>query len=100
MWCFSGQDSCEGTSYFGNSRLDFLKSYGDFTDGVPSPDVIARVMGKINPKEMQRAFIDWMNDCHELTKSEVITIDDKAVRGSYNKSRGQSAIHIVNAIAT
>lgn len=49
---------------------------------------------------MQRAFIDLMKDCHELTKGEVITIDGKAVRGSYDKSRGQSAIHMVIAIAT
>lgn len=54
----------------------------------------------INPKEMQRAFIDWMNDCHELTKGEVIAIDGKTVQGSYNKSSGQSAIHMVNAFAT
>lgn len=46
----SGQYSCEGISDFGNTRLDFLKSYDDFTDCVPSPDTIPRVMGMINLK--------------------------------------------------
>ncbi|CAH1547093.1 hypothetical protein VHARVF571_90145 [Vibrio harveyi] len=47
---------------------------------------------------MQRAFINWMKDCHEITEGEVIAIDGKTVRGSYNKSEERSAIHMVNAL--
>ncbi|MEZ9631454.1 ISAs1 family transposase [Vibrio breoganii] len=96
----SGQDTWEGISDFGSIRLDFLKSYGDFENDIPSADTIARVMGMISPKAMQQAFIDWMRDCHELTEGEVIAIDGKTVRGSYSKSKERSAIHMVNAFAT
>ena len=96
----SGQDSWEGISDFGKMRLSFLKHYGDFDTGIPSADTIARVMGMISPKAMQRAFVEWMKECHKLTDGEVIAIDGKTVRGSYDKSRGQSAIHMVNAFAT
>ncbi len=41
-----------------------------------------------------------MKDCTELTKGEVIAIDGKTVRGSYDDSRGLGAIHMVNAFAT
>jgi hypothetical protein len=37
-----------------------------------------------------------MKDCTELTKGEVIAIDGKTVRGSYDDSRGLGAIHMVN----
>lgn len=96
----SGQDTWEGISDFGKMRLNFLKHYGDFETGIPSADTIARVMGMISPKAMQRAFVEWMKECHKLTDGEVIAIDGKTVRGSYDKFRGQSAIHMVNAFAT
>lgn len=57
-------------------------------------------MGMISPKSLQEAFIKWMKACHELTAGEVIAIDGKTVRGSYNKARDQQAIHMVNAFAT
>ncbi|MFA0254823.1 ISAs1 family transposase [Vibrio breoganii] len=96
----SGQDTWEGISDFGKLRLDFLREYGDFEQGIPSADTIARVLGMVNPNAMQRAFIEWMNACHDVTQGEVIAIDGKTVRGSYDKSKGRSAIHMVNAFAT
>jgi len=96
----SGQDTWEGICDSGQFRLEFLKRYGDFSDGIPSADTIARVMGMISPKSLQEAFIKWMKACHELTDGEVIAIDGKTVKGSYNKSKDQQAIHMVNAFAT
>ncbi|EGR0202218.1 ISAs1 family transposase [Vibrio parahaemolyticus] len=96
----SGFDTWEGISDFGESRIDFLTSLGDFKNGIPSSDTIARVMGMVNPTAMQKAFISWMKDCHQLTEGEVVAIDGKTVRGSYNKSEERSAIHMVNAFAT
>ncbi|EKO3580764.1 ISAs1 family transposase, partial [Vibrio metschnikovii] len=96
----SGFDTWEGICDFGESRTDFLKSLGDFENGIPSSDTIARVMGMVSPSAMQKAFISWMKDCHQITDGEVVAIDGKTVRGSYNKSEERSAIHMVNAFAT
>lgn len=41
-----------------------------------------------------------MKDCHQITDGEVVAIDGKTVRSSYNKSEECSAIHMVNAFAT
>lgn len=54
----------------------------------------------INPTRLQKCFIEWMKDCCKLTKGEVVAIDGKTVRGSYDNSRGLVAIHMVNAFAT
>jgi predicted transposase YbfD/YdcC len=51
----------------------------------------------INPKQFQSCFIAWMNDCHRSTKGEVIAIDGKTVRGSYNKSNKRGAIKVFSA---
>ena len=38
-----------------------------------------------------------MRDCHSATKGNVIAIDGKTVRGSYDKSNKRGAIHMVSA---
>lgn len=96
----SGHDGWDGIIDFGNARLDFLKRYGHFEAGIPSADTLSRVMGMINPVALQRSFIAWMKDCHTLTDGEVIAIDGKTLRGSYDRSKGKGTIHMVNAFAT
>ncbi|EGR1137016.1 ISAs1-like element IS1358 family transposase [Vibrio cholerae] len=96
----SGHDGWDGIIDFGNARLDFLKRYGHFEAGIPSADTLSRVMGMMNPVALQRSFIAWMKDCHTLTDGEVIAIDGKTLRGSYDRSKGKGTIHMVNAFAT
>ncbi len=55
----SGQDGWKCIYHFGESRIDFLKRFGDFSGGLPSPSTIARVMGMINPAQWQNCFIEW-----------------------------------------
>ncbi|CAH8242584.1 transposase [Vibrio aestuarianus] len=91
----SGQDDWKAISLYGEAKLDFLKRFGDFSQGVPSTSTIARTMGMISASRLQKCFIEWMKDCCELTKGEVVAIDGKTVRGSYDDSRGLGAIHMV-----
>lgn len=41
-----------------------------------------------------------MTDCHEETAGDVIAIDGKTVRRSFDKSKKQGAIHMVSAFST
>lgn len=50
----SGFDTWEGICDFGESRTDFLKSSGDFENGILSSDTITRVMGMVSPSAMQK----------------------------------------------
>lgn len=96
----SGQNGWNGIEDFGHARIDFLKRYGSFIFGIPDADTVAKVMGRISSKALQKCFINWMESCHSLTEGEVIAIDGKTARGSYNKSKAKGAIHMVNAFAT
>ena len=46
---------------------------------------IARVISAIAPDKLQHCFISWMKAAHVSTKGEVIAIDGKTVRGSFDK---------------
>jgi predicted transposase YbfD/YdcC len=55
---------------------------------------------KIYPQQFQSCFVDWMKSIHQITSGEVIAIDGKTLRGSYDESSEKSAIQIVSAWAT
>lgn len=56
-------------------------------------------MSLINPKEFQRSFMQWMNECHVATQGDVVCIDGKTLRRSYDKSRRRGAIHRISAFS-
>nr|WP_250854628.1 ISAs1 family transposase [Escherichia coli] len=85
---------------FGETHLDFLKQYGDFEHGIPAHDTIARVVSCISPAKFHECFINWMRDCYSSYDKDVIAIDGKTLRHSYDKSRRKGAIHVISAFST
>ncbi|EOA0946245.1 ISAs1 family transposase, partial [Escherichia coli] len=80
----SGAEGWEDIEDFGETHLDFLKQYGDFDNGIPVHDTIARVISCISPSKFHECFINWMRDCHTSDDKDVIAIDGKTLRHSYD----------------
>ncbi|WP_332630914.1 ISAs1 family transposase [Citrobacter sp. ESBL3] len=95
----SGAEGWEDIEDFGHVHLDFLKLYGEFDHGIPVHDTIARVVSCVSPKKFHECFINWMKECHSVDE-DVIAIDGKTLRGSYDKSRRRGAIHVISAFST
>ncbi|MBD1578058.1 ISAs1 family transposase, partial [Vibrio sp. S11_S32] len=95
----AGAEGWEDIEDFGEDNLSWLREYGDFTHGIPVHDTIARVINLIPAKKLQKCFSAWMKDCHELTSGDVIAIDGKTLRGTYNKDKRCGAIHMVSAFS-
>ncbi|MBV7315528.1 hypothetical protein KU855_07615 [Shewanella sp. NIFS-20-20] len=51
---------------------------------MPVDDTFARLIANIDPAEFRNGFLDWMKTVHKLTCGEVVAIDGKTLRGSYN----------------
>ncbi|CAH7487643.1 hypothetical protein VCHA38O209_80186 [Vibrio chagasii] len=79
--------------------MEWLKRYGDLKQGIPVHDNIARVINLISSKQLQRYFTAGMKDCHEVTEGEVIAIDGKTLRGTYNKDKRCGATQMVSAFS-
>ena len=93
---------CEGwkdIEDFGHERLDWLKQYGEFKNGIPSDTTIANVISVVDPKQFQHCFIEWMKACHQATNGDVVAIDGKTARGSYDKGINKGPIHMISAFA-
>jgi hypothetical protein len=53
----------------------------------------------IDPDSFNACFLAWMKSVHQLTNGEVIAIDGKTLRGSYNRDDQSSTIHMISAYA-
>lgn len=54
----------------------------------------------ISPEKFHRCFVNWMRECHVSDENDIIAIDGKTLRGSYDRSRRRGAIHVISAFST
>jgi predicted transposase YbfD/YdcC len=90
---------------FGEDKLDWLRRYRPYVNGIPSHDTLNRVMSLIDPVAFERMFVKWVNRNVALPEGTLISIDGKKLRSSATKLEqqtahadgGKSAVHLVEA---
>lgn len=75
----------------------WLRRYCELPHGIPSRYVFMRVLRAINPDSLHAAFIEWMKDIQDITAGDVVAIDGKTLRRSFDRADGKGAIHMVSA---
>ncbi len=85
---------------FGANKLDWLRQFYPYAEGIPSHDVLGKLFKRLNPDVFGQCFTDWINQVSELTKGEVVAIDGKSICGSADSDKPKSAVHIVSAYAS
>ena len=95
-----GADSWVGMESFGQAKHFWLKRILELPNGIPSHDTFARVFARLNPEQFQACFLNWVRSLVRLSDGEVIAIDGKTLRQSYDPADDKAAIHIVSAWAT
>jgi hypothetical protein len=89
----SGAEGWEAIEQFGEEKLDWLRKWIPLENGVPSHDCIARVISRILPDQMTACFIDWTQSVAQISAGEIVAIDGKTARHSYNHKSNLAAIH-------
>jgi predicted transposase YbfD/YdcC len=49
---------------------------------------------------LERCLVSWVTSLHEVTAGQVVPIDGKTLRQSFDKATGKAALHMVGAWAT
>lgn len=93
----SGCDGWKSIKDFGEAKLEWLRRFLPYDNGIPVDDTIARVMRKIDTKAFQVCFMKWVQSVSEATSGDVVAIDGKTLRRSHNRKNGVPAIHMVSA---
>lgn len=96
----SGCEGWKSIRDFGLLKLEWLRTFLPYENGIPVDDTIARVMRKLNTKQFASCFTRWIQAVTEATNGDVIAIDGKALRRSFNTKDEKSAIHMVSAWST
>ena len=95
-----GADSWVTIETYGKAKENWLKKFLELPNGIPSHDTFARVFARIEPQQFQESFLAWIKSIHHRTNGEVIAIDGKKIKHSYDKKVSSSAINMVSAWAT
>lgn len=92
-------DKWEDVEDFGHAKLSWLRRYLELPHGIPSHDTFNRVFAALNPEELNAQFVRWVQSVHPHTEGEIVSIDGKTVRHSYDTATNTPSIHMVSAWA-
>jgi len=96
----AGADDFVAIAKFANTKRQGFAKFLDMSAGVPSHDRFNAILNAIKPEEFEPILLAWMTELHKTTDGQVIAIDGKTLRRSYDDATGKAAIHIVSAWAT
>lgn len=86
-----GADSFVAIELYGECQEEFLKTFLDLPNGIPSHDTIGRIFSTLNPKALQEAFREWVLALTEVTHGEVVAIDGKTLRRSFRHAEDKAS---------
>jgi predicted transposase YbfD/YdcC len=93
---------CEGWAdifAWAEEHQSWLSTFLLLPNGLPSRDCIRRVVSRLDPHQFQRCFAAWTAALCEATHGEIVAIDGKTLRRSFDRRSGTKALHLVSAWA-
>jgi len=93
-----GADSWNEMESYAQSKEEFLRSFLELPNGIPSHDTFNRVFSNIDSHQFETCFIEWVYTLAQLQPREVVAIDGKTIRGA-KASGKKSPVHMVSAWA-
>lgn len=93
----SNAEGWEDIEDFGHTKLDWLRRYRPFANGIPKHDTIARVLSRLEPGALQQSFLSWVKEIAARSCADIIAIDGKAARRSFKTKERKNPLHMVSA---
>lgn len=93
-----GADGWQDMEDFSNAKIEFLKQYFPYDHGTPSNDTFRRFFRVCDPGTFEKLFRNWVAEIVKIEKPQVIAIDGKCSRHSFDTD--QKMLHMVNVLAT
>src|SRR5271170_4029576 len=95
-----GADDFVSIAHFGRTKKDWFSRFLDLSAGIPSHDRFNAILGAIKPAEFEKCLLSWIAALHEISAGQIVAIDGKTLRRSFDAASSKSAIHMVSAWAT
>jgi predicted transposase YbfD/YdcC len=96
----AGADDFVAIAGWARQKQDWLAQFLDLSNGIPSHDRFNAIFRALKPGQFERCLLAWITELHQVTAGQVVPIDGKTMRQSFDKAIGKSALHMVSAWAT
>lgn len=96
----AGADDFVAIADYGRKKKAWLATFLDLQGGIPSHDRFNAIFAALKPAEFEKCLLSWITSLHDVTAGQLIAIDGKTLRRSYDTASGKAAIHMVSAWAT
>src|SRR3954454_18769788 len=95
----AGCQSAVEIEAYGRSKEAWLKTFLELPNGIPSHDTFSRVLQLLDARKFHDCFVKWVQALHKLTRGQVVPIDGKTLRRSFDSANDLPALHLVSAWA-
>lgn len=95
-----GADNWVDVELFGRAKQKWLDELLSLPNGIPSHDTFGRVFARLDATQFEACFRAWVQAATVALPAQVIAIDGKTLRGSFDAFLGKTAIQVVSAWAT
>jgi DDE_Tnp_1-associated/Transposase DDE domain len=94
----AGAEAFTDIARFGERKIELLRRFRPYVNGTPSHDHLGDIFATLDARAFQLCFVAWVAALTNMP-AEVIAIDGKTSRRSYQTKGSKEAIHIVSAFA-
>lgn len=85
---------------YGIAKQEWLETFLELPNGIPSHDTFERMFARLRPEQLQQCFLNWVQAVFNITDGQLINLDGKTLRGTYERGGKQAMIHMVSAWAS
>lgn len=93
-----GAEGWQDIEDFGKAKIDYLRRFLPYKNGIPSDDTYRRFFRAIDPKKFQELFRNWVQSLQSQIEKKLIANDGKSSRHTFDGERDM--LHMVSAYAT
>jgi predicted transposase YbfD/YdcC len=92
-----GADGWEDIEEYGKAQAEWFAQVLELPHGIPGHDTFRRVLSHLDPEELTQCFISWTGALSDLSGGEIVPLDGKTLRHSFDRAASKAAIHMVSA---
>jgi predicted transposase YbfD/YdcC len=96
----AGADTWADVARFGQSKQSWLSEFLNLEKGIPSHDTFSTLFARLEPEQLKSSFISWVKTIHQRLSGEVVAVDGKKLRHSFDNAAENPMITMVGAWAT
>lgn len=96
----SGANDMVAVETYGKAKQSWLETFLELPNGIPSHDTFSRVLALLDPEQLHKCFLSWVQLITDQLAIKLINIDGKTARGSYDREQSLKALHTVSAWAS